>query len=110
MNLNQYHLWTAVVTPLLDNGTVDFESLTSIVKQQDEAHNGLLILGSTGEALNLNLATRKSIIEHVVKMKPTSPIMVGVGGNLLDEQKEWMTYLETLSVLQKLREEPTLQC
>lgn len=98
MNLNSYSLWTAVVTPLLDNGSVDFESLTRVVKDQDAAQNGLLILGSTAEALNLNLEARKSIIEHVVNMKPTSPVMVGVGGNLLEEQKEWITYLEGLNV------------
>lgn len=98
MNLNSHALWTAVVTPMLENGTVDFESLTRIVNQQTEAKNGLLILGSTAEALNLNLATRKAIIEHVVKMKPAMPIMVGIGGNLLEEQKEWMSYLETLPV------------
>lgn len=98
MKLSDYSLWTAVVTPLLENGTVDFESLTRIVRAQDEARNGLLILGSTAEALNLNLATRKTIIEHVVNMKPESPIMVGIGGNLLDEQKEWMSYLENLNV------------
>lgn len=98
MNLNDYSLWTAVVTPLLDNGTLDLESLTKITQDQDAAGNGLLILGSTGEALNLNLQTRKQIIEHVVKMKPKSPIMVGVGGNLLDEQKEWIQYLEGLNV------------
>jgi 4-hydroxy-tetrahydrodipicolinate synthase len=68
------------------------------VNQQVEAHNGLLILGSTAEALNLSLKDRKAIIEHVVNMKPSMPIMVGVGGNLLEEQKEWMTYLETLPV------------
>lgn len=37
MNLNQYPLWTAVVTPLLDNGNVDFESLTKVIQNQDEA-------------------------------------------------------------------------
>lgn len=98
MNLNNFALWTAVVTPLLENGTVDFESLTRVVKDQDAAQNGLLILGSTAEALNLNLAQRMSIIEHVVNMKPASPIMVGVGGNLLEEQKEWITYLSRLNV------------
>ena len=98
MNLNQYPLWTAVATPLLDSGNVDFESLTKVIQNQDEARNGLLILGSTAEALNLNLTNRKSIIEHVVKKKPASPIMVGVGGNLLEEQKEWISYLETLPV------------
>ncbi len=98
MNLTSYSLWTAVVTPLLSNGSLDLESLTQVVQDQDAAGNGLLILGSTGEALNLNLTTRKQIIEHVVKMNPKSPIMVGVGGNLLDEQKEWIQYLETLKV------------
>lgn len=98
MNLSEYALWTAVVTPLLDNEEIDFESLSRVVKQQDEAGNGLLILGSTAEALNLDLEQRKSIIEHVMKMKPSSPIMVGIGGNLLSEQKAWMSYLETLPV------------
>jgi 4-hydroxy-tetrahydrodipicolinate synthase len=98
MKLENYALWTAVVTPLLQSGEVDFKSLANVVNAQVEAKNGLLILGSTGEALNLNLKTRKAIIEFVVNMKPDSPIMVGVGGNLLEEQKEWITYLETLNV------------
>lgn len=98
MNLNSHSLWTAVVTPMMDNGSVDFDSLTRVVNQQVEAQNGLLILGSTAEALNLSLTDRKAIIEHVVKMKPAMPIMVGVGGNLLEEQKEWITYLAGLNV------------
>lgn len=98
MNLSSHSLWTAVITPMLDTGAVDFESLTRVVNQQVEAQNGLLILGSTAEALNLSLTDRKAIIEHVVKMNPAMPIMVGVGGNLLEEQKEWMTYLAGLNV------------
>lgn len=98
MNLNNYPLWTAVITPLCENGEVDFESLSKLIMLQDSAHNGLLILGSTGEALNFNLETRKKIIEHVTHLKPRSPIMVGVGGHLLEEQKEWIKYLETLEV------------
>jgi 4-hydroxy-tetrahydrodipicolinate synthase len=96
MNLNNYALWTAIVTPLTTEGKVDFESLTKVVNEQVEAKNGLLVLGSTGEALNLNLATKKSIIEHVIHMKPASPIMVGVGGHLQEECLEWVKYLETL--------------
>ncbi|HXH73607.1 MAG TPA: 4-hydroxy-tetrahydrodipicolinate synthase [Bacteriovoracaceae bacterium] len=98
MDPKSYSLWTAVVTPVLENGAVDFLSLTTLIKQQEEARNGLLILGSTAEALNLNLATRKSIIEHVISLKPTCPIMVGVGGHLLEEQTDWVKYLETLSI------------
>lgn len=98
MNLIKHALWTAIVTPMMENGAVDFESLKRVVNQQIEAQNGLLILGSTAEALNLSLTDRKAIIEFVVNMKPSMPIMVGVGGNLLEEQKEWMTYLATLPV------------
>ncbi len=98
MNITQYALWTAVVTPLLETSTVDFESLTRLVKQQEEAGNGLLILGSTAEALNLSLSTKKAIIEHVVKLKPRLPICVGVGGHLMEECLEWVKYLETLPI------------
>lgn len=98
MDVKSYALWTAVVTPLLENGKVDFDSLTRLVRQQEEARNGLLILGSTAEALNLSLSQRKSIIEHVVSLKPSSPIMVGVGGHMMEECKEWTAYLETLNI------------
>lgn len=98
MNLNSYPLWTALITPMNNDGAIDFDSLTKLVKEQDEAKNGLLILGSTAEALNLSLENRKAIIEHVVKMKPTSPIMVGIGGQMLEDQISWMKYLENLAV------------
>jgi 4-hydroxy-tetrahydrodipicolinate synthase len=98
MDIKSYPLWTAVVTPLTETGSVDLESLTTLIKQQDEARNGLLILGSTAEALNLNLKSKKAILEHVIAMKPSSPIMVGVGGHLQEECLEWINYLETLSI------------
>lgn len=98
MNVREFPLWTALVTPLLDNGTVDKDSLTKLVREQEDAHNGLLILGSTAEALNLGLSQRKQIIEHVVSLSPKTPIMVGVGGHLLEEQLEWISYLESLNV------------
>lgn len=98
MTMKSYALWTAVITPMMDNGSVDFESFTKVCREQEAAGNGLLILGSTAEALNLSLTTRKKIIEHVLGMNPKSPVMVGVGGNLIEEQLEWVKYLETLKV------------
>ncbi len=98
MNLNQYKLWTAVVTPLNEQHQVDYETLTHIIKDQCEANNGLLILGSTGEALNITLDEKKKIVEHVIKLNPTSPIMVGVGGHQLQETMEWVNYLETQKI------------
>jgi 4-hydroxy-tetrahydrodipicolinate synthase len=98
MNLNQYKLWTAVITPMNDQHQVDFEALTAIIKDQCEANNGLLVLGSTGEALNITLDEKKKIVEHVINLKPLSPIMVGVGGHQLQETMDWVKYLETQQI------------
>lgn len=98
MNVKDFSLWTALVTPLKNDGQVDLSSLSNLVHEQDVAKNGLLILGSTGEALNLTLKNKKMIIEHVISLKPNSPIMVGVGGHQLEETLEWVSYLETLKI------------
>jgi 4-hydroxy-tetrahydrodipicolinate synthase len=98
MKVTDYSLWTALVTPLLQDGSVDYESLTKLIRQQEEAGNGLLILGSTGEALNLNTHTKKKIVEHTLTLKPKTPVMVGVGGQLLEEQLEWVKWLEQQSI------------
>ncbi|MBC76692.1 MAG: 4-hydroxy-tetrahydrodipicolinate synthase [Halobacteriovoraceae bacterium] len=97
-NLNDFNLWTALVTPFNKDLSVDWDSLKSLVKEQEEAGNGLLILGSTGEALNLGLETRKEIIEYVTKLSPSVPVMAGVGGHNLEDQKSWVSWLETQNI------------
>nr|MBA2405016.1 4-hydroxy-tetrahydrodipicolinate synthase [Bdellovibrionales bacterium] len=59
MNVTNYALWTAVITPLSHSFKVDYRTLSSVVRDQEEAGNGLLILGSTAEALNLPLEEKK---------------------------------------------------
>jgi 4-hydroxy-tetrahydrodipicolinate synthase len=98
MNLNDYSLWTALVTPLTPGLEVDYKSLEKLVKEQCEAKNGLLVLGSTGEALNLDLETRKNIVNFVLELKPSSPLMIGFGGHALPDQQEWLKWLESKSI------------
>jgi 4-hydroxy-tetrahydrodipicolinate synthase len=98
MQLNDYPLWTAVITPMDNDGNVHYDDLTRVLKAQDEAKNGLLILGSTGEALNLDMDESKKILDHSLSLGLNSPIMVGVGGINLGQTKEWIKYLETLKV------------
>lgn len=98
MNVTNYALWTAVVTPLSHSSAVDYRALSSIINDQVEAGNGLLILGSTAEALNLPLEEKKKIVDHVVAMNPKAPIMVGVGGHQLEETLEWIKFLETKNI------------
>jgi 4-hydroxy-tetrahydrodipicolinate synthase len=94
MNLSDYKLWTALITPLSTLGDVDMPTLTKLVQEQEKAGNGLLILGSTAEALNMTLAAKKKIVEHVISLQPRSPIMVGVGGHQLEETLQWIEWLE----------------
>lgn len=98
MNLTNQKLWTALVTPFNTDLTVDFDSLKSLVLEQVNAKNGLLILGSTGEALNIGLNDKKKIVEFVISLKPNVPVMIGVGGHDLIETKSWTEYLEAYNI------------
>ncbi|MBT3584832.1 MAG: 4-hydroxy-tetrahydrodipicolinate synthase [Halobacteriovoraceae bacterium] len=98
MNLNEYPLWTALVTPMNDASEVDYPALEKLAKLQADAKNGLLILGSTGESLNLDLDEKKKIIEFIISLKLAAPIMVGVGGANLRNTSAWVDYLEDLKI------------
>lgn len=98
MDVKNYALWTALVTPFKKDLSVDYDSLRNLILEQQDAGNGLLILGSTGEALNIDLNTRKEIIKFVKKMDPDVPVMAGVGGHDLEETRKWVRWLETQDV------------
>src|SRR5690606_17972148 len=98
MNLSNFPLWTAVVTPLTNDSKVDYRALTSLIHDQEEAQNGLLILGSTAEALNLPLDEKKRIVEHALSLNPKTPMMVVVGGHKLEETLDWLKFLETKNI------------
>ena len=98
MKLNDYRLWTALITPFNEDLTVDYDSLKTILKEQESAKNGLLILGSTGEALNIDLETRKEIVRFVQEQNLKVPLMIGVGGHQFSATKAWVQWLETQPV------------
>lgn len=90
MNLNDYSLWTAIVTPLHDNNEIDWESFARILKEQEEAGNGVLILGSTGEALNLEELEKIEVLQFTKKQNLKVPVMVGVGGSQIKSTLSWI--------------------
>ena len=95
-DLLKYPLFTALITPMMEDGSIDYPSLSNLLKEQEKAKNGILILGSTGEALNLNLKEKKAILDFTLKQNLSVPLMAGVGGINLEETLEWVKYLETL--------------
>lgn len=97
-DLSAYPVWTAVVTPMAADGNVDYDDLKSVLQAQAAAGNAITILGSTGEALNIDESEKKQILEFAIDLKLGVPLMVGVGGINLNTQLEWIDYLNTLEV------------
>ncbi|MBC7540959.1 MAG: 4-hydroxy-tetrahydrodipicolinate synthase [Bacteriovorax sp.] len=95
-NINEFPLWTAIVTPMNDDSTVDYPSFEKILREQEAAQNGVVILGSTGEALNLTKEECKKVLEYGLSLKLNIPVMTGIGGFNQKEILEYVTYLNTL--------------
>ncbi len=92
MKTSDTRIWTALVTPMDQSGKVDTDGLLSLIARQQEAGNGVLLLGSTGEGLALGLEEKKSVIEAANRFGPNVPVMAGVGGFNLEEQKRWIEW------------------
>jgi len=91
-------LWTALVTPLLNCGAIDFPSLKQLAVNQANASNGIVLLGSTGEGLALTSQEQLSIVEFVCQLSLDVPLMVAVGGYNLTEQINWITTCNKLPI------------
>lgn len=94
MTLIDIKIWTALVSPMKENGDLDLEDLASLIHKQNEAGNGVLVLGSTGEGLALGLEDKKKVVETASSLNIDVPLMVGVGGFNLREQIEWIEYCQ----------------
>lgn len=98
-NINDYPLWTAIVTPMNADSTVDYESFEKILLEQDAARVAVVVLGSTGEALNLNKDECKKILAFALNLNLSVPVMTGIGGFNQSETLEYVRYLNSLSGL-----------
>jgi 4-hydroxy-tetrahydrodipicolinate synthase len=90
--MENFPLWTAIITPMNTDGSVDFKSFETILKKQEDAGNGVLILGSTGEGLNLNEEEKREIVEFTKDLDLVVPMMVGVGGFNLPAQVDFIHF------------------
>ncbi|MBF0359770.1 MAG: 4-hydroxy-tetrahydrodipicolinate synthase [Oligoflexia bacterium] len=96
--LDIWPVWTAVVTPFTNDNSVDLDSMSKLLRMQEQAKNAILLLGSTGEALTLSFEEKKEILENAISMKLKVPLMVGVGGINIEDTVKWVDYLETIAV------------
>ena len=79
----KYHVegsWPALVTPFNEDDTVNYGELRRLVGFHSENNStGILLMGSTGEAIMLTAEERKKIIDTVIdEANGKIPVMVGV--------------------------------
>lgn len=89
-------LWTALVTPMHADGRLDLDGLTALLRAQNQAGNGVVLLGSTGEGANLSAAERRLVLTHACGLGLGLPILAGVGGLELETQLDWLAFCEKL--------------
>ena len=79
--------WTALITPFNEDKSVDFDALSRLIDYQlDNGVNGLLLLGTTGEAPALTMDEREKIIRFgIERIAGRVPVMVGTGTNNVDK-------------------------
>ncbi|MFZ4713342.1 MAG: 4-hydroxy-tetrahydrodipicolinate synthase [Bacteriovoracaceae bacterium] len=98
MNLNQFPLWTAVVTPFHPDLKIDFVSFEKLLLEQEEAKNGVVILGSTGENLSFSDEEKIEIVNFVCDLELSIPIMVGIPGFYAPGAVKWLKHLNQMPV------------
>lgn len=91
-------LWTALVTPMGEDGSIHLADLEKLLRRQEKAGNGILLIGSTGEGLALSGKEKKKVVEYSAGLGLSVPLMVGVGGFNLSEQTKWIEWCNRLNI------------
>ena len=73
----------ALVTPLHEDQTVDFDQLTKLIEFQiTNKTDAVVVCGTTGEGATLSLAEREAVFAHAVRVvKGRVPVICGTGSN-----------------------------
>lgn len=73
----------ALITPFLEDGSVDYNALSRLVDYQLQSGTGyLVVLGTTAETPTLTEDEKKQIIDLVItRVNGRVPVILGVGGN-----------------------------
>jgi 4-hydroxy-tetrahydrodipicolinate synthase len=76
-------LGTALITPFLENGEVDYPALGSLVEHQIAGGTDyLVVLGTTSEVPTLTISEQDAIVSYVIKqVNGRIPLVMGIGGN-----------------------------
>ena len=78
---------TALVTPMRENGDIDYSSLESLIEMQiDNGISSIVAVGTTGESATIEVSEHIEVIEFFVKkINGRIPLIAGTGANATKE-------------------------
>lgn len=80
-------VYTALITPFNQDGSIDFDTYRSLVKNQiKEGISGLLPVGTTGESPTLSHKENLKVVEEAIKLADgKTTVIAGTGSNSTSE-------------------------
>ena len=90
--LNSYSLWTAIITPFDKNKNLNLANLEHLLRRQEKAKNGIVLLGSTGEGLAITPEEQREMVNFACSLSLKVPLLVGVGGFQLPNVLKWLHF------------------
>lgn len=80
----------AIVTPMLDDGAVDFDALKKLVKFHiDAGTDAIVSVGTTGESATLSIPEHSEVIRKTIEFAGGAiPVIAGTGANSTTEALE----------------------
>ncbi|HBN89564.1 MAG TPA: 4-hydroxy-tetrahydrodipicolinate synthase, partial [Rheinheimera sp.] len=92
--------WVALITPMVDQGTVDYDSLKRLVDfHLVNGTQGLVIMGTTGEAATISFAEQMQVISAVCQqVQGRIAVIAGNGANATAEAVERTKALSALPI------------
>ncbi len=93
--------WVALVTPMNDDGTVDFESLQGLIDFHIDAKtDGIVSVGTTGESATLPFEEHINVVKKTVEFcAGRIPVIAGSGANSTEEAIFLSTQLEHTGIV-----------
>lgn len=95
-------VYTAIVTPFNEDGTIDYESFDNLIKFQiSNKIDGIVIFGTTGESPTLTLEEKFSLMDRFEVLFKENPeyfdkVIIGFGGNctkkVIEDMSEFKKY------------------
>lgn len=91
-------LYTAIVTPFDEAGGVNFTEMETLLRTQEKAGNGVVILGSTGEGMALREEERVELVQKTAALGLKVPVLVGAQGFQLEQTIAFLRLIDSLDI------------